>query len=114
MAPELNVIKLTLPLLFGRKPRLLRDQVRGSDMKLRIKVLKVGLHPNERIVSVNTTTGEEKIVVHQRSLLNDTLNIGGYPIDESDDYLLVELPRETLSGAWRVWVPKSEVLEVAA
>jgi hypothetical protein len=83
-------------------------------MKLRIRIENVGLHPNERIVKITTTSGDESMAVHVRSLSDNMLNIGGYPIDESDDSVLVELPRETFTGAWRVWVPKSEVYEVAA
>lgn len=74
-------------------------------MKVRIRQVGTGSHPSEVMVSVDTTQGEERLVVHRRSLRDgDTLDIG-YPINQSDDKYLVELPRETLSGSWRVWVP---------
>ena len=82
-------------------------------MRVKVQDIKQGLHPNERIVGLATEAGAERLVVHMRSLQNDTLNVG-YPIAERDDQYLVELPRETLSGAWRVWVSKNIVMESSA
>jgi hypothetical protein len=80
---------------------------------MRVKVDKIGkgIHPSEVIVSVKTNDGEERLVVHQRSLQEDSLDIG-YPIDENDDQYLIELPRETMTGLWRVWVQKSKVIQI--
>ena len=83
----------------------------------RIRVRKVGkgLHPSEVIVAVATADGgEENLVVDLRSLENETLSVG-YPIGQESGRVLVELPRETLRGLWRVWVsPDMIVGEVAA
>lgn len=81
-------------------------------MIMKVKVTKVseGSHPSEVIVSVDTTAGPERLVVHQRSLQNDGLDIG-YPINREDSNYLIELPRETISGSWRVWVPASVVTD---
>ena len=78
---------------------------------MRVKVKKVGTgnHPSELLVSVSTKAGEERLFVHNRSIKdNDTLDIG-HPIQESADGYLVELPRETLKGEWRVWVARELV-----
>lgn len=78
---------------------------------MRVKVKKVGVssHPSEVLVSVRTASGDEQLFVHERSILDGTLDIG-YPINSRDSEHLVELPRETVNGAWRVWVPENSVL----
>lgn len=77
-------------------------------MRLKAHKIRDGLHPSEVVVSVATTTGSEKLVVHNRTFTNDSLEIG-YPIEQNDNRYLVELPHETDSGAWRVWVPATEL-----
>jgi hypothetical protein len=74
-------------------------------MRVKIQQVGRGSHPSEVMVSVNTIDGEERLVVHKRSLQEgDSLEIG-YPINKDSSNYLVELPRETLKGEWRVWVP---------
>ena len=78
---------------------------------MKVKVQQVGnaLHPNEVIVGVQTNTGLERLVINRRAITNNALDIG-YPIHEdTNNNYLVELPRETQSGSWRVWVAKDQV-----
>ncbi|CDX17300.1 hypothetical protein MPL3356_250003 [Mesorhizobium plurifarium] len=77
-------------------------------MKVRVRHIGPATHPSEVVVSVDTTTGAEHLVVNQRSLKDNKLEIG-YPINSLDSNLLVELPRETINGSWRVWVPQASV-----
>jgi hypothetical protein len=79
---------------------------------MRVKVEKVGdgQHPSEVIVGVRTRTGLERLVVNTRSIVNDTLDVG-YPITTEKDSYLVELPRETQTGSWRVWVSGDLLVE---
>lgn len=79
---------------------------------MRVKVEEVGngLHPSEVVVSVRTTDGSERLVVDRRSLSSDHSLEVGYPIDNRDGLFLVELPRETTTGSWRVWVPEAETV----
>ena len=77
-------------------------------MWLKVQEAGAALHPNEVVVAVKTDVGSERLVVHRRSLFNGALDIG-YPISERDDLYLIELPRETMSGLWRVWVPRTHV-----
>lgn len=77
-------------------------------MRLRINEEGGGIHPNEVVVSIPTRDGEERLVVHKRSLKNSSLEVG-YPIGEDNQYYLVELPRETMSGLWRIWVETSRL-----
>lgn len=78
---------------------------------MRVKIQKIGSsgHPSEVLVTVHTTDGEEQLIVHTRSIQDGTLDIG-FPINSRDSEHLIELPRETVSGAWRVWVPENSVL----
>ncbi len=79
----------------------------------RLKVSRVGegLHPREVVVRVRTADGaDEEVAVDETALAGDTLEIG-YPIALDDDRALVELPRETSRGSWRLWVPRAAVVE---
>jgi hypothetical protein len=78
-------------------------------MLLKIKKLGEGLHPSETFVSVETRNGPEQVAVDVKSLRNGTLPIG-WPVAKSGDFLLVELPRPTVTGARRVWVRKGELV----
>jgi hypothetical protein len=81
---------------------------------MRVKVEKVGkgLHPNEVLVKIETAKGPQELFIDTRSLRHDTIEVG-YPITEKDGYYLIELPAETSSGAWRVWVDKKKTLSDA-
>lgn len=77
-------------------------------MRVKVKEEGDGIHPNEVVVSIPTREGPERLVVHRRSVHDSALEIG-YPISEEGAYYLVELPRETMRGLWRVWVAKSSL-----
>lgn len=82
--------------------------------RIRIEKLGEGQHPSEVLVAVRTADGTlEKVVVDQRSLRDDTLEVG-YPVGEKGADFLVELPRESVRGVWRVWVPRNVFSEEAA
>ena len=86
---------------------------------MRIKVQEVGkgLHPSEVVVEVRAVERPERLIVDRRSINDNTIDVG-YPIAKNNGYWLVELPRETLDGSWRIWIAKdtvaSEFLEGAA
>ncbi|HVT13100.1 MAG TPA: hypothetical protein VHE55_12620 [Fimbriimonadaceae bacterium] len=75
--------------------------------KVRVSVEKA-IMPKERLAIIKTTKGREEVVVSERSLEGNSLK--ARLITEESTSCLIELPRETSSGAWRVWVPKEEVL----
>lgn len=83
-------------------------------MKLKIKQVGPGLHPNEVVISIQTKEGTEQLAVNQRVLQEGLLKLDGFPVGSQDEFLLVELPQETFRGFWRVWVPKSEISEAQA
>jgi len=79
--------------------------------RIRIAVLGEGQHPSERMVAVTTADGSrENVMVDRRSIDNDTIDVG-YPVASEADRYLIELPRETTTGQWRVWVKQSDVLD---
>lgn len=77
-------------------------------MRLRIQEVGSGLHPSEVVVAIETSEGPARLVVDKRSVRGGYLNVG-HPIDRQGDEVLVELPRETTTGAWRVWVSEDKV-----
>lgn len=77
-------------------------------MHLKVQRLGEGLHPSEMVVTVATKDGPEELVVDPHSLQGDSLEIG-YPVGRDGELLLVELPRQTARGAWRVWVQQGEL-----
>ena len=79
-------------------------------MLIKCQRLMEGPGPSEAIVSIRTTKGEEEVVVYTGLLINGYLEVGPQLSGQSDR-VLVELPRESASGRWRVWVPTSEVVE---
>lgn len=81
--------------------------------KIKISNLGQGQHPSEVLIGVTTDRGQETLIVDRRSINNDMLDVG-YPVGVKDDYFLIELPRETMSGEWRVLVLKSTVIEEIA
>jgi hypothetical protein len=79
---------------------------------MRVKVREVGrgLHPSEAVVEIRTATGSERLVVDRKSIQDGTIFAGWRPVDEKKGQWLVELPRETMSGTWRVWVKQGEIV----
>jgi len=77
-------------------------------MRIKVRNVGAGLHPNEVIVEVNTVGGTERLVVDRRSIRSNSLSVGA-PLREEKDRRLVELPRETMKGLWRVWVRSDDL-----
>ena len=81
--------------------------------RVKVRTVGVGQHPSEAVVSVNTADGkQEELIVDKRSLEEGWLRIG-YPLRSQAGQLLIELPRETMRGTWRVWVREKEVDKAA-
>jgi len=79
--------------------------------RLQVRRIGEGLHPSEVVVEVTTVDGaQEEVLVDNQSLRDDALEIG-YPVATDGDRALVELPRETARGSWRLWVPTSAMEE---
>jgi|ETNmetMinimDraft_30_1059905.scaffolds.fasta_scaffold111274_1 hypothetical protein len=83
-------------------------------MRIYVKTLSAGLGPGEVVVEVETASGStEQVIMHSDDILEEdtgeTIEVG-YPIHSSKNKSLVELPSESISGRWRVWVPSSVVI----
>jgi hypothetical protein len=78
---------------------------------MRIKVRKIGegLHHSEVVVEIKTIGGSERLVIAERALRGGSLPVGA-PLAARGRSLLVELPRETMSGASRVWVKAEKLI----
>jgi len=78
--------------------------------RIRVDVLGEGQHPSERIIAVLTADGQrETVFVDEGSIEGQTID--AYPVGQANGRVLVELPRETTSGRWRIWVKQTDVLE---
>ncbi len=66
-----------------------------------------GLIASERVARVQTIDGIEEVFVSDRQVQNGHLIASS--IHRTTDKVLVELPRESTSGRWRVWVPAALV-----
>ena len=76
-------------------------------IKLDCEVLN-GFIPAEKIVRIQAADGTwEEVVVSPRNLNGNRLEAN--EIQREADKVLVELPRETASGLWRVWVKESSI-----
>jgi hypothetical protein len=90
---------------------LIQGRSQGNHVMMRLKVAQIGqgLHPSETVVSVQTRTGPEEVVVDPRSLRDNSVNVG-WPVGREGKFLLVELPRPTSRGYKRVWVNKDDLV----
>lgn len=78
-------------------------------MKLKVEKVAEGPGPREVIVAFGTSAGTaEQVVIDVRSLHGGFISVG-YPLERDAANYLIELPRESTRGAWRIWVPESEL-----
>ncbi len=80
-------------------------------MRLQVTRISEGPGPGEVVIGVTTITGAmEQVVVHVTGMVGDTIDVG-YPLASSEEQRLIELPRESVSGKWRLWVHESVMVE---
>jgi len=80
-------------------------------MKLKVRRLMDGPGPGEAMVEVVAANGMfEEVIVSDTSIVEDGIEIG-QPISFENDAALVELPMESMSGRWRIWVRRADVRE---
>ena len=78
-------------------------------MFVKCTVLKDGPGPSELIASVTMSDGNsEEIILSAEDITHGYMQVGN-PLSVRDKEYLIELPRESASGRWRVWVPESQV-----
>ena len=79
-------------------------------MRMRVQEVGPGLHPSEVVVQVQTTQGAERLVIDRTAISNDSVFIGWRSLAQKNGDLLVELPNETMSGTWRIWVRSDDIV----
>jgi hypothetical protein len=79
-------------------------------MRLKVREIGRGLHPSEVVVEIRTPTGPERLAVDRKTVQDGTIFVGWRPLAEKRGQWLIELPRETMSGTWRVWVKHAEIV----
>jgi hypothetical protein len=79
-------------------------------MRVMVREIGPGLHPSEVVVEVQTAGGPERLVVDREAISDKTLFVGWRPLGEKNGQLLVELPNETMTGTWRVWVRRRDIV----
>ena len=73
--------------------------------RIKIKTVFEGPGPAEAIVAISRTDGrEEEVVVPKDMIQNGTIEVGRVSTTEGSGPVLVELPTESASGNWRLWV----------
>lgn len=80
--------------------------------RISVETVEEGLHPSEVVVTLRTADGKTEEVAVDRGLV-ELKKLQAYPIGSEKDRVLVELPRETMSGAWRIWMPRELVFDPA-
>jgi hypothetical protein len=67
-----------------------------------------GLVPDEKVARIETADGRaEEVAVSAQNIQNDKLL--AFEIGRTEGKVLVELPRETVSGRWRIWVKETAI-----
>lgn len=86
------------PNMVGRWPVTAKINCQVSD----------GLMPNEKIARIETADGKsEDVAVSAKNIEGNQLK--AFEIGREGGNVLVELPRESASGRWRVWVKASAI-----
>lgn len=76
-------------------------------MRVRANTI-IAMGPYEAVVSIaKSDGGKEEVVVDAKSIEDKTIEVG--QVFSEGDRVLVELPRESATGNWRIWVPSSSI-----
>ena len=87
------------------------QEPRGKSMRLKVTKIEDGLNPSQISVSVIARDGVHYLVLSKTSIdASNTIDVAN-PVARRDRDVLVELPTETDSGTWRLWVDKDSLSE---
>lgn len=69
-----------------------------------------GLIPSEKLVRLLTADGgSEEVFVSNRQVSGNRLSASEIGRDETNR-VLIELPRESTSGRWRIWINADQII----
>jgi dCTP deaminase len=77
-------------------------------MRLAVQNITEGMHPSEKLVTIKTEEGLDQLFVDGSIVENGTIPVS-HALGQHNGHRLVELPRETMRGIWRVWVEKADL-----
>lgn len=69
-----------------------------------------GMHRSERLLTIETRDGPEEVFVDESLVIDGKLDVS-HPVGQQNGHVLVELPRESMRGKWRVWVRVNQLVE---
>lgn len=85
-------------------------QRKGLKMcRIKAKIVR-GATNSERVAYIKTVSGQEAEVILDVSQANHK-SVVAAEIGRKDNDVLIELPRETSSGDWRIWVSDNQLLK---
>lgn len=72
--------------------------------------IKNGFTPNEKIARIQGADGKfDEVIVSVQSITGNRLMASEIGRDNQGKRVLIELPRESTSGRWRMWVNAASV-----
>lgn len=83
--------------------------IKAEDDMIKLNCSILHQSPQETIISLTIFDGsKEEVVVSTQEVVDSKLTVA--IIDTDHEKYLVELPRESVSGKWRVWVKKEDII----
>jgi hypothetical protein len=78
---------------------------------IKVETRDEGWHPSEAMVTFTDAQGAKQCVFLNKGSVSSDMAIPVTPVERGEDgAVLVQLPREAMSGAWRVWMPETALL----
>jgi len=77
--------------------------------RVKAKIIR-GATNSERVAYIKTISGQKAEIILDASQANHNSVIAA-EIGRKDNNVLIELPRETSSGNWRIWVNKTQLIK---
>lgn len=78
-------------------------------IRVRCEKIKDGFIPAEKIAYILAVDGNlEEVTVSPKNLTGDRF-LEASEVGRFDGHVLIELPRESASGRWRLWVDRQQI-----
>ena len=78
-------------------------------MRIKVQPVGSGSRPHDVVVELNTANGPQRLVVDDREVEGNSLAVG-FPLRRDDLFVYVALPKVTMAGSFRVWVPANDIV----
>lgn len=76
-------------------------------VEIKLTNVEIGPGPNEQVVNIRTTDGVEQLITSGSQVVGN--HIQAASIMKEGSRVLIQLPSESMSGRWRVWVDEGEI-----